>query len=335
MEPIDLKYISQISSYLRNFKRKSDKLFNFSCWYCGDSEKNPRRARGFLYEKDRACLYHCHNCAKATNLKQFLKDIDYNLYKEYLKETLSKEDIKISKDLLKPVQIVDQNIFNGYLTIDQLKNNHFAKEYLKKRKIPNKYFSNMYFVPAFKKFTNNLLPGKFEKYNYSDPRIVIPFISSNGDIFGYQGRALYDSNAKYITIILNDSYSKIWNLNKVNLNKRFYVTEGIFDAMFLENSVAVCGSELSHGIDSLHIDRSNAVLILDNEPRNKDVLRQYRRAIKAGYKVFIWPEDLEKDINECVLKGYTGAELQNIIDENSYTGLTAELKFNEWSKYES
>lgn len=329
MEPIDLKYILRISSYLRNFKRKSNKLFNFSCWYCGDSEKNPRKARAYFYEKDRACLYHCHNCGKSTNLKKFLSDLDYNLYKEYLKDTLSDDEIKISKDLNKPTLNLDSSIFND---CDNVENIRIAREYLEHRKIPKKQWEFLKYTDSFKKFTNKILPGKFKTAG-GDPRIIIPFYTSNGLCFGYQGRALYDSKVKYITIILNDNYPKIWNLNNVNLNKRFYLTEGPFDAMFLENSIAVAGSELMSSLKSMTFNKENAVCILDNQPRNKEILTQYRKCISEGYNIFIWPDIFEeKDINECILAGYTASEMQCIIDSNSFSGLTAELKFNEWSK---
>ena len=34
---IEQKYINDISSQLRNFKKKSNNLYNFSCPVCGDS----------------------------------------------------------------------------------------------------------------------------------------------------------------------------------------------------------------------------------------------------------------------------------------------------------
>ena len=49
MNYVDAKYVGLISSRLENFKKKTNTLYNFRCPICGDSEKNPYKARGYLY----------------------------------------------------------------------------------------------------------------------------------------------------------------------------------------------------------------------------------------------------------------------------------------------
>jgi hypothetical protein len=49
--PTDSKYVRLISSRLRNFKQKKDYLWNFSCPFCGDSQKNKTKARGYAFQK--------------------------------------------------------------------------------------------------------------------------------------------------------------------------------------------------------------------------------------------------------------------------------------------
>ena len=68
MNYIDTKYISLISPRLRNFTKKGDYLWNFSCPFCGDSQKNQRKARGFIYRTKNDLFYKCHNCSHGTNL---------------------------------------------------------------------------------------------------------------------------------------------------------------------------------------------------------------------------------------------------------------------------
>jgi hypothetical protein len=56
-------------------------------------------------------------------------------------------------------------------------------------------------------------------------------------------------------------------------------------------------------------------------------------AIKSDHNVVIWPESIEgKDINEMVMRGMDPAEIQSIIDSNTFRGLEAQLKFNYWKK---
>ncbi len=44
----------------------------------------------------------------------------------------------------------------------------------------------------------------------------------------------------------------------------------------------------------------------------------------------IWPSLIkDKDINDMVL---SGLNVQSVIESNTYSGLVAKLKFNEWKK---
>ena len=325
----DTKFIEIIQSSLRNFKRKSDRLYNFSCFYCGDSEKNPRKARAYLIQKDGKYHYYCHNCNKSISFKWFLRDFDYSLFQEYIKDTLVPDQIqpKINADTFKQIKVVP-NILSYLQKVESVDN---AKQFLLKRKIPKKWFKELFYTPEFQTFTNKIIPKKFEK-EIPDPRIVIPFYDNVGKLFGFQGRALDNSGVRYYTIMINEGEHKFWNLNKVDMGRRYYLTEGPFDAMFLDNAIAICGSDLKSGMRFLN-NPTNVVLVYDNEPRNKDIVHQYEKAIEDNYHICIWPGDiLEKDINDMVLAGRTPAEVQHIIDENSFGGLKAKLKFEEWRK---
>jgi hypothetical protein len=55
------------------------------------------------------------------------------------------------------------------------------------------------------------------------------------------------------------------------------------------------------------------------------------RVIKSGHKICIWPSDVPgKDINEMYLNGLH--DVEKIIENNTYYGLQAELKFAAWRK---
>ena len=76
MNYIDTKYISLISLRLRNFTKKGDYLWNFSCPFCGDSQKNKKKARGFVYRTKNDLFYKCHNCSHGTNLSKLIEYVD-------------------------------------------------------------------------------------------------------------------------------------------------------------------------------------------------------------------------------------------------------------------
>jgi hypothetical protein len=122
----------------------------------------------------------------------------------------------------------------------------------------------------------------------------------------------------------------IFGLNNVDKNQTIYVTEGPIDSLFLPNSVAVGNANLKSVGDYLPKDKS--VLVYDNEPRNKEVVREIKTAIEAGFHVVIWPKDIsEKDINDMVLKANMSAEeILNTINKNTFQGPKALLTFNIW-----
>ena len=79
--------------------------------------------------------------------------------------------------------------------------------------------------------------------------------------------------------------------------------------------------------------KEKVVLIPDNEPRNKQVCKQIEQCIKDGYSVVLWPHSVkEKDINDMILSGYTSAEIQELIHNNTHKDLQAQTVFSSWKR---
>ena len=73
-------------------------------------------------------------------------------------------------------------------------------------------------------------------------------------------------------------------------------------------------------------------IVFDNQPKNKDVCKLISKYIDLGYQVCIWPESIiEKDINDMV---DAGIDVQSIIDNSTFAGLSAKLKFTKWKKWQ-
>ena len=94
---IEQKYLLLASSQLQGFKKKGNNLYNFRCPYCGDSQKNKSKARGFFFPKENNLIYKCHNCGKGASLKNFLMHLDPKLCNDYIFEKYRKDE--------KPVQV--------------------------------------------------------------------------------------------------------------------------------------------------------------------------------------------------------------------------------------
>ena len=57
------------------------------------------------------------------------------------------------------------------------------------------------------------------------------------------------------------------------------------------------------------------------------------RYAEKGYRVAVLPPKEEgKDINEWVLNGEDPKDIRQEIIDNSYSGLSAKMKINEWRK---
>ena len=88
---VDKKYLRLISSRFRNSKWKTEDLLNHACPYCGDSEKNPHKARGYHFVYKETFFYKCHNCGESKSFAKFLKEQDSTLWKQYSVEKFYKK----------------------------------------------------------------------------------------------------------------------------------------------------------------------------------------------------------------------------------------------------
>jgi len=78
---------------------------------------------------------------------------------------------------------------------------------------------------------------------------------------------------------------------------------------------------------------TNATIIMDNEPRNKEIVKQLAKYIDLGYNVMIYPDVVkEKDINELIMSGKSQDEILKMINTNTFSGIEAKLKFSAWRK---
>ena len=338
MNWIEAKYVSQLNSKVRNFKRKSANLWNFSCPLCNDSEKNSKKARGYVYESKGKLRYHCHNCSIDKSFDSFLKEVDSALHAEMKLEQLeeykktNKPDVVIFAEKMKKPAFIKNTGLSELQKVSQLSPSHFCKKYIDSRHIPTVKHAELFFAPKFMEWTNTMIQNKFTNLSYDEPRLVIPFLDSQNNLIGYQGRSFKSNNSvRYITIMLDEDKPRIYGLNRIDFNKRYYVTEGPIDSMFLTNAISTAGADIVSELEKMKCNKQNAVIIYDNEPRNKDTVKKIQKAIKKGWKVVIWPTSaLEKeDINDLYIMGLP---LMEIINMNIYSGLTATAKLTEWKR---
>lgn len=338
---IDTKYVRLISSRLRNFKQKKDGLFNFSCPFCGDSKKNLTKARGYAFSKGNDMLYRCHNCGVSTTVGNLVKQVDPTLHKEYVLENYSSgrtNNAQVANTVLQVTapkfgKVKKQRVFEHSEWCDKLPAGHFCLDYLERRQIPKDKYSLLLFTSKYKDFVDVVYP-QHGKELANDARLVIPFYDENDELIAVSGRALEtaDKTLRYVTVRTNDSQKKlIYGTDRLDKEKNILLVEGPIDSLFLNNCLASGDANL--GLTAKEFGLENISLVFDNEPRNKEVVKLVFTAIKANHNVVIWPNTVVgKDINEMVMNGISPDEISEIISSNTFQGLRAQLKFNEWKK---
>lgn len=231
-------------------------------------------------------------------------------------------------------------------------------QYMKNRGINPQQMRYLYYTNTFKElvdyFQLNLdAEDRIDTTNMPNtPRIVIPFYDINHNVMGFQGRSIDPGELRYVTIKLHKHFPKIFGVDKltrirtgrakeIDKSRPVFVFEGPIDSLFLRNSFAMMGSDLSTPeIVSAAGGFDNLVFVYDNEPRNSQIVeRMYTRAQK-GESIVIWPGDAKetkgKDLNEMVLNGYLkfrpNERLLDYFEQHTYTGMKALVKMREWAK---
>ena len=322
MDLTDTKYIGLVSSRLPKFKKVKADLYNFRCPLCGDSQKHKNKARGYIYAKKADANYKCHNCGASTTFSNFLKTLDPTLQKQYIFEKFQTRNTGKGSIIEEPKFNFKKPVFRKKIDLPRASEVKIAKQYLDNRKLDSTKF---YYTDKFKEWTNTQ-KQTFDYIGKDEPRIIIPMYDSTKKLIGFQGRSLIPNSIKYITIMIDEDAPKIYGLDQITEEKPIYIIEGPFDASLVENSIAMCGADVDIG----SLGWSDYIYVYDNEPRSREITDRIRKTIDRGDKVVIWPTSIEeKDVNDMILGGH---DVMGMLKSNTYSGLKAKIKFNNWKK---
>jgi len=289
----------------------------------------------YAYEAKGRLFFKCHRCGHSTTVARLIETVDPALYREMMLEdyvTRPRKEVDDSSWKQEaPKFREDSDVLANLKKVSRLPLDHPVRQLVDRRKIPSSLHFDLYSCPNFMAFSNRLVPGKFSMNALArdETRLLIPFRNSDGKLIGYQGRAVDPrSEIRYITIALAD-VPMIYGANRLEPHYRWYAFEGPIDSMFIPNSIAACGGDMPTTLRDL--PRDNAVLVYDNERRHPQTIAKIEKAIRAGYRVCIWPRYLAaKDVNDMILSGLTPENVRDIIDDNSPSGLAAHAALSQW-----
>jgi DNA primase len=196
------------------------------------------------------------------------------------------------------------------------------------RKIPKEKQKQLYFIDNIRNIVQ--LNDKYkESIQGEEPRLVLPFYDNDGQLSGVTCRALRGETLRYITVKVKDGVPLLFGIDSVNRSKPIYVVEGPIDSLFLDNAIAVGGTSFGK-LNEIGLDKDKLIVVFDNQPRNKEVCKLIEKNIEVGFNVVLWPQTIaEKDINEMVMAGHN---VKKIIKDNTFSGLTAKMKFIGWKR---
>jgi hypothetical protein len=333
---IDIKYLNRISARLPKFKKKSEYLWNCRCILCGDSKTNLNKARGFFYRGKGDLSYKCHNCNRSIHFGTFLKEVDPLLYKEYVFERYAKGENGKAHAAFEPVMTFrepaplyrEMSLDAIAPRLSTLPDDNEAVAYCLARQIPRDLFHTLRFLPRVEDVLS-VVPAKYQDRSVLKgdlPKLMFPLFDGEGRLTGLNLRTLRNEEPRYILLKNIEDSTLIFGMERVDLTEHVYVTEGAMDSLFVENAIAMNGIAFAK-VEELGLDREQFTLVLDNQPRNREVVKSYSRFVEQGYRICIWPCIEQKDINDMVLAGLRPTE---IIKAHTHQGLMAQAALTQW-----
>ena len=335
---LDIKYLSFISSRLKRFKKTDTTHWVCRCPLCGDSKKSETKTRGNFYPYKGSLFYNCYNCGETKGFSTFLKDFDGSLYKEYLFEKFKDEPKpEVKQPLIQPIKSTKlDNFVKSDLDLicsrlDSLKDDHEVILYAKSRKLPEAVYRRLYYCKSIKDLIQ-IFPEYQSQVKTDESRLVLPFYDFNKNLIGVAARAIHGESLRYFNFKLKDADILLFGTKEVDLDKNILITEGPIDSLFLPNCIALAGLSVSK-LNKLPINKKQRLLILDNQPRNREVVKVYEGVISNGENIFIPPKNWNyKDINDAILGGLEVTEILKTIRDNMFSGISAKLAFSNWRK---
>lgn len=331
---LEVKYINMVSPRLLRFGWKKKNLATCRCPVCGDSKTSKSKTRFYFYERKTDWFVKCHNCDFSATLRRFLKDFDHTVYAQYTMEKYRETAGRTEREDL--AEVVPPKVRTpsprakrtvDLPSIDSLPPDHRAVDYVRHRLIPRDRWSRLYYAEDFAAFAATI---DDEKEVVSEPRLVIPMVR-NGVLEGATGRSLEENpKVRYITVKRDPDQFRLWfGMDEIDPTEKVYITEGSIDSLFLPNAIAM------NGLGKVEVPKEvkQPVFVLDNEPRNREIVAVMNALVEAKHLVCVWSDRIrQKDINGMVLSGMKIEEVRGVIDENTVGGLAAKLRIARWQK---
>lgn len=327
--------MDELKLRLRNFKqRKSVSVWNFSCPICGDSTKNKRKARGFIYNKNGQYNMTCKNCNAGYSLANFIKIYFNDLYAPFffipaLKQTNT--SLFIDTPNTEPPVILTSTQFPFFIPYY---NSDVACKFIDNRRIPRNKLKEVFYIDDINNLIEQYEHLGYTALKYKSSRLVFVIRSYNNEIIGFITRALNKNDKIRYYNIKCLQLPLIYGMPFLNRKERVWIVEGLIDSLFLPNALSANSSSFNHVIDFCKEQNINDfVCVYDNEPHNNQITKIIEQTINNNYSTVIFSSFpySGKDINEIVVKNALSPEqVLKLLEERVYSSLRAKLEYSKW-----
>lgn len=339
-----LEFIQKLGLELDNFTQSTDRSFIFSHTCETDRGKRTQRRANFFEHKN-FMFFHCYHCSESSSFDSFLKKTNPSMFREYKfslygkkKEPKPPKQVDVSPFLATQSPVappkIRPHILKDVIMLDTLDASHPIIKWVESRAIPHTMFSRLGYVEDFHTyFQEHDLKDRIKKYSgfkeeKKTPRIVIPYYDKDGNPFATTCRAIGSETPKYV-YVFNEGIDKshlIYGLWKLDVTRDFFVTEGQFDSMFLDNGISIGGANYCKN-EFLLEHKKRVIIVPDNDWKtNKHIQKSLIDALEAGFRVSFLPSELPnaKDVNDIILSGAkTASELSKYLLAGHMRGLKA------------
>lgn len=277
------------------------------CPLCGDSKKSKLKKR-FNVTYDNGCaFYSCFNCGASGTFAELISELKGIQISEAIRlvETVEFKDIakKLTKTN-KKVEVVksDEHDFNKILEdcigVDTEVTGYISKKYkqtlldfIGKRNVPSEY--NVFI--AFK--------GEYKN------RIILPIYNNNKIVY-FQGRSIFDNDYLKFKNPETEKTGIIMNKEYFQKDKFIIVTEGILDAMMIEQhqGTPVLGGSISDELlgELFKYTDKGIIIASDNDERGDKERKKLIESSDYGKLLRYYIPPLKyKDINKMKIEEKT------------------------------
>lgn len=314
------EYVTSIFLQYAGNPEKISSGFRASCPSCMEGKSWGIKKRLYYFPKDG--YLHCHNGCGSFGAYYWVKTITGKSFLEIKNEVENGYgDFEYDRILLNSpeeehfstpelpsdsINLLDKTQVNYY------KNNYWVKRaisFLIKRKLLNApYKPKSFYISLTDSIHKN--------------RLLIPYYGFISGIDFYQSRALTENQEKNRGKYLSKLNSKkvIFNLNRVDAGSDYlFLMEGPIDSMFLKNSIAIGGIQLT---DNQLMDIQykfplhKKIWVLDNHKLDSAAANKIKDMLDSDDLFFSWGDKFEKykDINEfCIGENVKEVQPEDII----------------------